>query len=225
VDLVGSYRGIDIGAAKLTINVAGNYLIANDLIGSLATPDNIASKGGSIFTPTEQALMLTSRPKYKYVFGGDLNYRKWNFYLNFTTIGPVYFSQLDLADLDGTAVGGGSETLQGNRDLQVAFMTKTLTDLSVSYSFNQKSSISITASNIFNVYPEWQLKALTQNGQDFLNGQSSLNLYGVTTTGQQNVRLLKDGLTFNNRYQYVTSDGSHFSQIGTTFMMQLVHKF
>jgi iron complex outermembrane receptor protein len=218
LDIVGSYRNIPIGNNILNLNFAGNYLISNDIIkdangNDITTPKKISDLGGKIYTATEKALMLTSRPKYKYIVGAELNVGKFNFYLNNTLFGPTYFSNNDLSDLDGTAVG--TDALDGKRDLQVQFKTKVLTDLTIGYAINSKLNISATISNIFNVYPQWELVGLTQTGKNFLKDPSQAI----------NVELLKGGLTFNNRYAYTTYDGAHFSQLGTTFLGQLVYKF
>lgn len=67
LDLVGSYKNLNLGRAKIGFNLAGNYMLKNDLVGSIQTPEKIDQAGGSIFSPIEQALMLTSRPKYKVI--------------------------------------------------------------------------------------------------------------------------------------------------------------
>ncbi len=177
----------------------------------MQTPTNISNKGESIYTATEAALMLTSRPKYKYIVGLELVANKFSFYLNNTLFGPTYFSNNDLRDLNGTPVG--SDFLDGKRDLQVQFKSKVLTDLTIGYTIDKRASVSFTVSNILNVYPKWDLVGLTQTGKDFIANQPI------------NVELLKGGLTFNNRYPYTTYDGSHFSQLGTTFLGQLIYKF
>jgi len=200
LDLVASYNKIRIGENILNLNFGGNYVLKNDLIGAYQTPSLIANAGGTIFTPTEQALMLTSRPKYKYILGGDLTVSKWRFNLNNTYVGPAYFSNVAYADF-------------GQLDnLQTAFDPRLLTDATIGFELNSKTSISFTVSNIFNMYPKYSIRALNQTGENFLKDP-------VQT------RQLMGDLTFNGRYAVMTGDAAHLNQLGTTFLGQLLFKF
>ncbi|HEY9046824.1 MAG TPA: ferric enterobactin receptor, partial [Ohtaekwangia sp.] len=181
---------------KVNINVAGNNTLENKLIGNVNTPAPIAEAGGKIFTKTEEALMLTSRPKYKYILGLDFVTSKFSINLNNTLFGPTKFSNADLFDKDA---------------LRVEFTPNVLTDLGVTYAFTDRISLSVTAQNIFDVYPKWKLVALNSDGQATLNDADAL-------------RLQKNALTFNGRYSITTYDGSQFNQLGTTFMSQLIFK-
>jgi iron complex outermembrane recepter protein len=139
--------------------------------------------------------MTTSRPKYKFILGADLTAGNWSFNLNNTLFGPTKFNNADLAD-----------------ELFVEFKTKILTDLGVSYNINPKASLSLTIQNIFNIMPEYQLKAENAAGEAILNDP-------------QQVKDQISYITFNGRYPVFTYDGSHFSQMGTTYLAQLVYRF
>lgn len=227
LDLVGSYRNLPVGSNKLNINFAGNYTLSNDLIGNVKTPDQIAAlpKSPSIFTATEQALMLTSRPKYKYIIGGELVVNKWNFYLNNTVIGSTTFSNIDLSDFDspGTLNPTPPPTyttppVSRLNDLQVTFDPKVLTDLAIGFQMNSRATFTLTVSNIFNIMPQWKYKAISSDGQALLNG-------GVDSRDGTTLSQITNAITFNGRYPYTTYDGSQFSQLGTTFLGQLIYKF
>ncbi|HEY9006212.1 TonB-dependent receptor [Ohtaekwangia sp.] len=197
IDIVASYRNLAITSGlKANINLAGNNTLQNKLIGDVNTPQPIAAAGGKIFTKTEEALMLTSRPKYKYILGLDLVTNKFSVNINNTLFGPTRFSNADLFDKDA---------------LRVQFTPNVLTDIGVTYAFTDKISLSITAQNIFDVYPKWKLVALNSNGQATLNDADAL-------------RLQKNALTFNGRYGITTYDGSQFNQLGTNFTSQLLFK-
>ena len=71
---------------------------------------------------------------------------------------------------------------------------------------------SVTIQNLFNVLPKWRFVALTATGQTVLNDPSK-------------VKDLSNDLTFNGRYPITTYDGSHFSQIGTTYAASLKLSF
>ncbi len=194
IDFVASYRNIDLGSTKLGLNLAGNYTINNELVGGYeAVNDNV--NGLPIYSQTSESLLTTSRPKYKYILGADLTVGKLAINLNNTLFGPTSFNNADLSS-----------------DLKLQFIPKVLTDLGLSYTFNPKTSFSLTVQNILNVMPEFELKALNADGQAILSDEAS-------------VKEQISYITFNGRYPVLSYDGSHFSQMGTTYLAQLNFKF
>ena len=144
--------------------------------------------------------MLTSRPKYKYILGGELTMNKFSVTLNNSLVGPAYFSNVAYADFGQL------------KNLQTTFHSRLLTDVSLSYQISKDASISVMVNNIFNLYPKWKIQALNADGAAFLKDDEQR-------------KLLIGDLTFNGRYQYQTYDGSHINQLGTTFLGQLTYKF
>jgi iron complex outermembrane receptor protein len=192
VDVVAGYKNIPLGpAAKLDINLAGNYTIDNKLNGGITNPKLISDAGQSTFDYTQEALLLSSRPKYKAILGGDLSVSKWNFTLNNTLFGPTTFRNNGL-----------------DKNLKLEFQTKVLTDVNIGYAFSNRLSASVAVNNILNITPEWKLKALNSDGSAVLSDAALL---------KKNI----NAITFNGRYSMVTYDGSHFSQLGTTFLATL----
>jgi iron complex outermembrane receptor protein len=195
IDVVANYKNITVGkSGKLTINLAGNYTLANELDGNITNPKLIGDAGQSTFDYIQEALLLTSRPKYKAVLGGDLVFSKWNFNLNNTLFGPTSFRN------DGLS-----------KNLKLEFQTKVLTDLNIGYQFSNRINASIAVNNIFNITPEWKLKSMNSDGDAILSDAAQV---------KKNV----NAITFNGRYSMVTYDGSHFSQLGTTFLATLNFK-
>ncbi len=195
IDVVANYKNIAVGTTgKLTINLAGNYTLSNELDGSITNPKLIGDAGQSTFDYIQEALLLTSRPKFKAVLGGDLTLNKWNFFLNNTLYGPTKFRN------DGL-----------DKNLQLEFQTKVVTDVNIAYQFSSRVNASIAVNNIFNIIPEWKLKALNSNGDAVLSDAALV---------KKNV----NAITFNGRYSMVTYDGSHFSQLGTTFLATINFK-
>ncbi|GHN01720.1 ligand-gated channel [Cytophagales bacterium WSM2-2] len=200
IDLVASLRKLSLGTSTLNLNFAGNYVMKNDLIGSYQVPPLIANAGGTIFTRTEQAVMLTSRPKYKYILGAELLAKKWTFNVNNTYVGPAYFSNVAYADFDQLD------------NIQTAFDPRLLTDMTIGFDLNSKTSFSMTISNLLDVYPKYKLQALNANGENFLKDPAQ-------------ARLLMGDLTFNGRYSVMTGDAAHLNQLGRTFLGQMIFKF
>ncbi len=197
LDFVANYRNIALGAGKLTINVSGNYTIQNELDGPVRNIASVAAVNQSVFGATQEALLLTSRPKFKYIVGGDLEINKFTFSLNNTVFGPSKFKNADLYD----------------KALTVEFLTKMVTDLGISFRATDKVSLALNVNNLFNVLPEWKLKS------DGSAGANAILNDPATLKNQIN------DLTFNGRYSQMTYDGSHFSQLGTMFNLSLNYKF
>ena len=118
----------------------------------------------------------------------------WNFSLNNTLYGPTTFRN------DGL-----------DKNLKLEFQTKVVSDVNIAYQFSSRINASIAVNNIFNITPEWKLKALNSDGSAILSDPAAV---------KKNV----NAITFNGRYSMVTYDGSHFSQLGTTFLATLNFK-
>lgn len=201
LDFVASYRNLPTGSGKLGLNLAGNYTLQNKLL-KVNNPPILSAAGISVINETITALLLTSRPKYKAIFGVDYTIGKWSINLNNTLFGPATFQQADLAD----------ESYVSLSDLKTVFSTKLVTDIGASLKMSKTLTAAVTIQNLFNVLPKWKFVALTSKGQAALGDPVK-------------VTQLSNDLTFNGRYPITTYDGSHFSQIGTTFAASLKLSF
>jgi iron complex outermembrane receptor protein len=150
--------------------------------------------------------LTESRPKYKAVLGFDYLMRKWSFNLNNTVFGPTKFQDLD----NGGAV---------MNNIKQVFETKVVTDLNIGYNFTENISASFAVNNLLNVLPEWKLE-LTGSPSDpnYANAQATL-------ANPADKSLLEGFLAFSGRYRILLYNGSHFSQLGTTFNASLTFKF
>jgi iron complex outermembrane receptor protein len=195
--------GIDFVASYRNIDV-GSFKLGLNLAGNYTLNNELVGgfqavndnvNGLPIYSQTSESLLTTSRPKYKFILGADLTKGKFSLNLNNTLFGPTTFNNADLSS-----------------DLKLQFIPKVLTDLGLSYAFNPKTSFSFTIQNILNVMPEFELKALNSDGQTILNDESQIN---------EQISYI----TFNGRYPVLSYDGSHFSQMGATYLAQLTFKF
>ena len=203
LDYVLSKKNLDLLDGKLTLNLSGNYSLDNKRNGDVHTPAVIAATGQSVFDNTQEALMFTSRPKYKTILGLDLDYSKFNFSLNNTMFGPTRFHQAGIDD-----------------NLDTEFKTKVLTDFAVNYQVRPDITFAFNINNIFNVTPKWEFKPLNAAGSALLASSALDPVYGLTPREMQT-----NLITFNGRYSMVTYDGSHFSQLGRTFAASLNYRF
>ncbi|MGO4905225.1 TonB-dependent receptor [Flavobacterium sp. W20_MBD1_R3] len=200
VDVVASYRNILLGSGKLALNFSGNYTFENERDGAVKDPQSVKDLSGAlanqtIIDATQEALLFTSRPKFKYIVGGDYEIGKFGFSLNNTVFGPTKFKNAGMSD-----------------DLRVEFLTKVVTDLGVTFSATEKLTVALNVNNLLNVLPEWEFKAENAAGTALIN-----NAVGIKEQS--------DLITFNQRYSQMTYDGYHFSQLGTMFNLSLNYKF
>jgi iron complex outermembrane receptor protein len=197
LDLVASYR-TNAGESRLTFNVAGNYTLENELVGGWEGVEStpvLIAANQEIFNQTQESLMTTSRPEYKVIVGADWAGNRLAINLNNSVFGPTKFNNGDLS-----------------RDLTLEFKTKVLTDLGASFKITQNLTATVTVQNIFNIFPEYKFTANNSDGESILADPAQ-------------VAEQVSYITFNGRYPVVTYDGSHFSQMGASFLAQLNYKF
>jgi iron complex outermembrane receptor protein len=203
IDYVASHKNIPLADGKVTLNLSGNYSLKNERQGAVNNPGLIAAAGQSVLNPTTEALMFTSRPKFKTILGVDWDYKQLNLSLNNTVFGPTHFRNAGM-----------------DENLEVAFKTKTVTDFAVNYNLTQSMTLSLNMNNMFNVTPSWHFNALNAKGQAVLDNKTIDPSYNLTPA-----QIQSNLVTFNGRYSMVTYDGSQFSQLGRTFAASLNYRF
>jgi iron complex outermembrane recepter protein len=199
IDYVISYRNIMLGKGKAGINIAGNLVLQNKILGTPAEPKPIKDAGSSILNTQIKSLLTESRPNYKVIFGGNYAVKKWNITLNNTLFGSTSFQDLDN--------GGGVM-----ENIKATFTPAVVTDLSIGYDFSEKVSFTANANNLFNVLPKWDLKPINKDGEAAIAKQADKDL-------------LRGFLGFSGRYDILGYNGSQFSQLGTIFNANLNIKF
>ncbi|HEU4861498.1 MAG TPA: TonB-dependent receptor [Chitinophagaceae bacterium] len=206
LDLVANYRNIALGGGLLAINLAGNYTLSNEIIGTPNDPPAIADAGSTILSTQIRSILTESRPEYKAVLGFDYKMNKFGVSLNNTVFGPTRFQDLD----NGGAV---------MNNIKQEFKTAVVTDLNLGYDFTSRISAYIAANNIFNVLPKWDLKLTGSPGDpNYAAAEATLN----NTADRE---LLEGFLSFSGRYPVLAYNGSQFSQLGTIFQASLVFRF
>lgn len=190
LDVVLDYKNLNVGSGILGLSVAGNLNLKNE-----RTSDILQVKGTNVIDATQEALFFTSRPKQKFIVGGNYEMRKMNWSLNNTYFGKTEFRQ---AGLDA--------------NLKTVFDPKVVTDLAVTFNLFNNVSIAANVNNLFDVLPKWNFEALNAAGSAILSNAAQ-------TKVQRNL------ITFNGRYDIMTYDGFHFSQLGRIFNLTMTHKF
>lgn len=204
VDLVASYSNLPVGPGTIRINLAGNYQLKNEREGAIRNPAFAESTSQQVIDPTQEALLFTSRPKYKAILGIDYTINKFMFSINNTLFGTTEFRN------------AGMDT-----NLKIAFDPKVVTDVSIVYNLSQKMTLSANVNNILNVLPKWNFVALNAAGTTTMTDTTPVpGYFGLTP-----IQVQSNLITFNQRYPIVTYDGSHFSQLGTIFQLALNMRF
>ena len=199
LDYVLSYRNIELGNGKLALNIAGNFILKNEIVGAPSEPAPIKSAGSSILNTQIRSLLTESRPKYKTILGLDYTVGKFNINLNNTLFGKTAFQDFD---------NGGSDM----ENLKAEFKPAVVTDLSLGYAFSDKVSLAINVNNLLGVLPKWDLVALNAKGEAAIKDPA-------------NKSLIRGFLGFSGRYDILGYNGSQFSQLGRIFNSQLTIKF
>ena len=202
LDVVLSYRNIELGNGELDLNLSGNYTITNERDGDVKNPAFVEANGQSIVNDTQEALFFTSRPETKWILGANYDIGKFGFNLNNTYFGKTTFKQQGMS-----------------ADLRTEFTPKIVTDLGVNYNATEKLTLSLNLNNLLNVLPEWSFKAENAAGEALINDTT------ITSTGLTQIQNESNLITFNQRYSQMTYDGYHFSQLGTMFNLSLNYKF
>lgn len=205
IDLVANYRRLPLGSGQVSFNLAGNYTMQNERDGAVNNPQIIADAGQSVIDETQEALIFTSRPKFKAILGIDYSLGKFGFSLNNTVFGPTEFRNSGM-----------------DANLKVEFATKVVTDLAINYQATDNLMFALNVNNILNVLPEWTMKALNSTGQALLDDTSTND---ATYPGLTPKEIQSNLITFNQRYSTMTYDGYHFSQLGTIINFTASLKF
>ena len=195
LDFVANYRNLVLGEGKMSLNLSGNYTIANERVGAVKNPASAGTQ--TVFNATQEALMFTSRPQFKFIFGGDYEINKLLFTLNNTVFGPTIFKNADYS----------------NPGLSTEFKTKMVTDLGINYNATKKLSFALNINNIFNIKPEFEIKS---------DGTPSAN---AIVNDPAKLHNEWKNITFNGRYDTMSYDGYHFSQLGTMWNLSMNYRF
>nr|WP_314896602.1 TonB-dependent receptor [uncultured Flavobacterium sp.] len=187
--------GLDVVINYRTIELGTGELGFN-LSGNVTFENKrISPVASDNFGTTLDALMFTSRPETKWILGANYKIKKFDFYLNNTYFGKTTFKQ---AGLDSS--------------LRTEFIPKIVTDLGINYAATDKLTVALNMNNLLNVLPEWEFKAENVTGTEILADPAQVK-------NQSNL------ITFNGRYSQMTSEGYHFSQLGTQFSLSLIYEF
>jgi len=172
------------------------FLIAGNVNLKNEHEGEIPQVGGiDVIDSTQLALFFTSRPSEKFVAGVTYDISSLHLSLNATYFGSTEFRQTGMST-----------------NLKTVFDPKVVTDIGVSYDIFSNLIVSANVNNIFDVLPKWNFEAVNSLGEAILADPAQVKV-------QTNL------VTFNGRYDVMTYDGYHFSQLGRLFNLALTFRF
>ena len=176
-DIVIDYSNVPVGEGFFGASLSMNFNNTK-LEGKVANPSILEAGGYDIFNHREELRITDSRPKSKILLGLNYAVNGFNVALNNTRFGEV-------------TVAGETAVDDQVHD------SKIVTDFILGYDFSDYLSLSLTANNLFDVYP------------DILNDG---------TNGTVDLR------SAGGRFDY-SSEVTQMGQLGTNFLLSLKMKF
>jgi iron complex outermembrane receptor protein len=191
--------GLDIVADYKNISLGSGFLRLS-LAGNVNLKNEMEGTipqvdGIDVIDSTQQHLFFTSRPGEKFILGVMYDLDRLHASINATYFGSTEFKQTGL-----------------DPNLKTVFDPKVVTDIGVSYDLFSNVVVSANVNNVLDVLPEWKFEAVNSAGDAILSDPAQVKV-------QTNL------VTFNGRYDVMTYDGYHFSQLGRIFNLSLTYKF
>jgi len=158
IDVVLSHS-IQNDKLSLTNDFAFN-LTQTKKVGEIHTPRAIKAAGleEKFFSERSRVLLEEVIPRFKATLSHNLTIGKWNGYLRNT-----YYGKATGPDIIRTADQVGDFVFD-ERGHQV-IRGKIITDLSIAYNFTPKTSFTLGVNNLFDLYPEKNVKVNNNNDQ------------------------------------------------------------
>ena len=180
----------------LGLSFAGNFNLKNERDGDIPTIKDAYGDDVGVIDSTQEALFFTSRPKQKFVVGATYQMEKIYLALYGTYFGSTEFKQAGM-----------------DPNLKTVFESNVVFDLAVTYDLFDNVSISANVNNLLDVTPKWNFE--TDNNK--VAGQLILD-------DPEKTKVQSNLITFNGRYDVMTYDGYHFSQLGRIYSLSLTYK-
>lgn len=195
VDVVATYKANIAQGQSLTVTLAGTHA-ETKVRRQRATPPAILV-GASAAAQTVRLLGLTStelievaQPRTKILFSANYGWNQLNLGVRASYFGNVKAFSIGLSAADSNVACDAN-----NRCVQT-FRGKTITDLTLSYAFTERLSLTLGANNVLDVYPDkWK------NTRDGAVGQAASYSDGQTPYTRN-----ANQFGFNGAYYYVTAN-------------------
>lgn len=186
-------RGVDLNVSylatlfngKLRSNLAANFSDTKfDRLGE--TPDKLLDLGitTDLFDLRSQTRLKDGTPESKIAL--NVNWSKGNWVIDFTNTRYGEVSQADLSNKTlaqaDALISGFNTTLvpragSDNVDIIETFGAKIITDISVAYKFNESTTFTVGADNIFDIYPDEQVATTVESTLAGTRGSDNTGIF------------------------------------------------
>lgn len=146
----------EIWNGKLNTTIALN--LNDNEVTAINAPASLAGREDVLLSSRERLFIEEGAPKQKATIGFDYIQGKWN-----TNFKIIYFGSQTLGTFSGLPVPNAE------------YGAKTSADLSLTYSFNESTRITVGGTNIFDQFPDTQDSLETDNGHIYDSVQFGLN--------------------------------------------------
>lgn len=158
VDIVLNYK-TSFNDHKINVGLVGNF---NDT--EIKSVHNGALNRFTFFSPFSEAYLKAAAPDHKFGLNLGYGYKKFDANLSFTKFSEVQIYDFQWVDSPPTSQADVDALLDPALGSVDTYASKVTADLSLSYAFSDKISLTIGGNNIFNVYPTSQFDGWTDQG-------------------------------------------------------------
>ncbi len=149
LDVKLNYNSL-LGKGKLFSTLAANFTNTK-ILRNPRTSNQIAAQNQEIFNREERSRIETGQPAFKINFLNTYEIDKFSFILNNNLFGSVTYKHPEDGDSSNWTLNEFTGAIE-SRDQK--FMPKLVTDVSLTYDFNEFIHFSVGANNVFNVFPD-----------------------------------------------------------------------
>ncbi|WP_010182667.1 TonB-dependent receptor [Aquimarina agarilytica] len=139
-----------LGSGKLFSTLSGNFSSTN-ILDEPRTSDQIAIQDQEIFNREERSRIESSQPTFKINFLNTYEIEQFSFTLNNNLFGSVTYRHPKDGDPNNWTLNEFTGNIE-SRDQK--FSPKLVTDIALTYNFNNLVHLSIGANNAFHVFPD-----------------------------------------------------------------------
>jgi iron complex outermembrane receptor protein len=163
IDFVPTYS-LRVKKGLLRLSGAVNYT-STKVVGMIKTSDLLNGSEETLFNREEISRLEVAQPNTKAILTANYTFNKWNFALKTTRFGRVIYIHPNDGDEANWVMNEFTGQIE-SRDQ--TFNPKWITDVFISYKFNNYFTLALGGNNVFNVYPDKHTHSENVNQGNFV---------------------------------------------------------
>lgn len=153
-----------VGTGELNVALSGN-LTKTEVVGKVKVPTSLVGQEDVLFNREEIGRVEKAQPKFKVNSLISYEFNKWRFQTRNTLFGEVTYLHPNDGDSENWVLNEFTGKVETRDQI---FSPKLITDLSISYQFNDNMRCSLGGNNILNVYPDKHTHAANSSQGNFV---------------------------------------------------------